>query len=245
MAGNSHKKKTSIMDKAITIVLIVFAAGLITVVGLTINGARSGGQKKTASEAEATATGAAVTEEPENEADLERYRCVLAEKSGDTEESEFNLTLNKRKGTYKQYLNAGTNSSVLDNGTYVKKKDGIELTNKKGVKSKLLYDGKYLVSENAIFKGNVPKGKKFNKTFTHKVNGVSSIRVVYKKNGKFSQQIVRKSGSSSSSGQKNNMTGTYVRKGKFIERKKEDGTDLMSIYIYKNKICTSYYEPVK
>lgn len=245
MAGDSYKKQAGIMDKAITVVLIAFVIGVIAVIVLTINGAGSNGSNDTASEASPTATGAAVTEEPENEADLERYHCVLAEKSGDTEESEFSLALNKKKGTYKQYLNSGTSSSVLDNGTYVKNKKGIVLTNKKGTKSTLLYDGKYLVSESAIFKETVPKGAKFNKTFTHVVNGVSSIRVVYKKNGKFTQEIVRKSSSSSGDGQKNKMKGTYVRKGKFIERKREDGTSLMPIYIYKNKICTSYYEPEK
>ena len=244
MSNNSHKKKTSIMDKGITIVLVAFAIGVVAVIALTIAGAQSNGKKSKSSEAEATATGPAVTEEPENEADLDRYRCVLAEKGTDTEASEFSLTLNRKKGTYKQYLNAGTESSVLDNGTYVKKKDGIEIINKKGTKSKLLYDGSYLVSENAIFDGKVPKAAKFTKTFTHKTSGVSNVRIQFKKNGKFTQEIVRNS-SSSSKGQKNKLSGTYVHKGKFIERKKEDGTKLMPLYIYKNKICTSYYEPEK
>lgn len=246
MKQNLHKKKTSIVDKALTVVLVAFAVGLIAVIAFTVAGSRkeeSKGDEKEIVEASATPE---VTEEPDQEEDLERYSCVLAEenKKTDTEASDITLVLNTRKGTFKQCLNSGDETSELDHGTYVKNDSYIELTNKKDTKSKLLYDGNFLVSENAIYEGKIPNKAKFNKVVTHKVDGVSSIRIEFKKNGKYTQEIVRSS-SSSSEGQTNKTKGTYVKKGNFIERKKEDGTKQMSLYVYKNKICASYYEAVK
>ena len=40
----------------------------------------------------------------------------------------------------------------------------------------------------------------------------------------------------------NAAAGTYKRKDRFIYRTKDDGSKMMPLYIYKDRMCTSYYK---
>ena len=68
------------------------------------------------------------------------------------------------------------------------------------------------------------------------------MEIVFKKDGTFTQNIVRYSAGLDGSDTEDAMSGTYEKKGKFIKRKKDDGTESMPLYIYNGQLCTSYYK---
>jgi hypothetical protein len=235
------------VDKGTLVVLLAFIAGVVILAFFMINNSISSKKTDTAdnSTAETASPAAVETEEPVDEADLTRYTCVISEEGEDTEGSEFSLEFNEKNGTYKEYLNAGTSSSVLENGTFTRKKKHIRTVDKKGNENLLLYEGKYLISNNALYDGKVPKAKTFNKTFTHMVENVSKIKITFKKDGTFKQEIIRYSGDSDSDGQSDTIEGTYEHDGKFIKRNRESGEKLMSLYVYEDTLCASYYKREK
>lgn len=244
-----HKKW---MDKGITIILVAFALGVAALILFMVKDKFSESiQKEQRTASSSTAPKPTATPKPD-EADLIRYRCEISEENKDSEGSEFLLVLNKKLGTYTQYLNAGETESELESGTYVQTKENITITNKQGVESLLLYDGDYLISQNAVYKGNVPKSRTFDKTFIHEVKETdSAVQMIFHKNGTFEQTIRRSQGLTAEKqegkvkGQENKLKGTYKHKGKFIERKRENGQKLMSLYIYNNQICASYYKRIR
>lgn len=247
MSKNRRTKHGKWVDKGTTVVLTGFAVGIVLLAFFMITGSLSSTKKNETADisAETVSPAAVETEEPVDEADITRYTCVISEEGTDTDGSEFSLELNKKNGTYKEYLNAGTSSSELDSGTFTKEKKHIRTTDKKGNENLLLYDGRYLISNNALYTGKVPKARTFNKTFTHEVEGVSKIEIKFKKNGTFTQRILRYSGESDSDGKSDTITGTYEHHGKFIKRNRESGEKLMPLYVYEDRLCASYYKREK
>lgn len=247
MSKNKQVKKGKWVDKGITIVLIIFAIGVAALILFIVGSKISEKKQEQAAESPAAATKAAEATEtpPVDEADLVRYSCVISEEGKDTEGSEFLLAFNKKEGTYVQYLNAGDSSSELETGTFSKTKEYIKTTNNKGTENFLLYEGNYLVSKNALYEGTVPESKTFARTFTHEVDDVSKIEIKFRKDGTFSQKILRYSGSGEGEGKADTLEGTYRHKGRFIERKRENGDKLMPLYVYQDTLCASYYKKVK
>lgn len=242
---SKNRKKGKLMDLGMTIVLVAFAVGIVVIIVAII---RTNIAKKAAEEAASATSAPAVTSKPtatpeKNEADITRYSCVIAEK-GDEEDSgsAFCLELNEKTGTYEELLNAGSSSSVLNHGTFERQSEGIKTVNKDKEENMLYYSGKYLVSGKGLHKGTVPDKKTFNKTFSNQVDGESKVDIVFKKDGTFTQNIVRYSAALDGGDMENAMSGTYERDGEFIRRKKDDGTEAMPLIVYKGKLCTRYYE---
>lgn len=239
-----QNKKGKWMDKGITIVLIAFAIGVIALaLFMIMNHISEKKKEEAAKEPAATATAAAATATPQvDESEITRYICVISKGTKDSEQTEFHMEFHDKTGTYRELLKTGDSTSRLSDGTFTKTKDSIDIVNNKGDKNRLLYDkDHYLVSQNALYEGDVPDSVTFNQTFSHDVDGVSSIRIKFHKNGTFSQRVVRNSAGSDSNGQTDTVDGTYKHKGRFIYCTQKDGNKLMPFYVYKNKLCASYY----
>ena len=139
-------------------------------------------------------------------------------------------------------MKAGKSKSEIDHGTYERTQEAIETVDKNNTKNKLYFMDSYLISENALFEGEVPKGKKFKMTFTNEAEGESKVVLKFKKDGTYTQNVVRYAASLDGSDTQNASEGTYERKGDWIYRKKDDGTEMMPLMIYKGQLCTSYYK---
>lgn len=245
MSNNRKRKKGKLMDWGMTIVLAAFTIGIVVMVVAIV---RTNMAKKAEEEAASATAVPTVTSEPtatpvKNEAEITRYSCVIAEKGEDENSgSAFCLELNERTGTYEELLNAGSSSSVLNHGTFERQSDGIKTVNKDKEENMLYYYGKYLVSEKGLYEGTVPEKKMFSRTFSNEVDGESKVELVFKKDGTFTQNIVRYSAALDGSDTEDAMSGTYERDGKFIKRTKDDGTEAMSLIVYKGQLCTSYYK---
>lgn len=243
---SKNRKQGKLMDLGMTIVLIAFAVGIVVMLVAMI---RTNLVKKEAEEAASATATPAVTTEPtatpvKNEEDITRYSCIIAEK-GEEEDSgsAFCLEFNEKTGTYEEFLNAGSSSSVLNHGTFEKLENGIKTVNKDKKENMLYYDGKYLISGNGLYKGKkVPNKKTFDITLTNEVDGESKVEIVFKKDGTFTQNIVRYSAALDGSDTEDDMSGTYEKDGKLIRRKKDDGTETMPLYVYKGRLCSSYYK---
>ncbi len=242
---SKNRKKGKLLDLGMTIVLIAFAVGIVVMIVAII---RTNVVKKAEEEAASATEAPAVTAEPtstpvKNEEDITRYNCIIAEKGEDENSgSAFCLEFNERTGTYEELLNAGSSSSVLSHGTFEKLEKGIKTVNKDKKENMLYYDGKYLVSGNGLYDGKVPNQKVFDKTFTNVVDGESKVEIVFKKDGTFTQNIVRYSAGLDGSDTEDAMSGTYEKDGKLIKRKKDDGTEAMPLYVYQKQLCTKYYK---
>lgn len=232
------------VDKGSLAVLVAFGVGAAVLVFFMVKSLTPGKEEARRND-KPQATTAATEEPPVDEADISRYICVISEEDDGEEGSRFCMELNEKTGTYRELINSGDSSSEIDRGTFQKEEDGIRMEGRRGNQNVLLYEGEYLVSKNALFKGNVPEGKTFDKVFSHKVEGESEIVTRFKKNGTFSQKVIRYRAGLDGKDTSKAVKGTYVRKGKFIERTGEDGVKLMPYYIYKNRLCTSYYKKSK
>lgn len=246
MNRKKQRKKNKWVDKGILAVLIAFGVGLAALGFFMISSmvAKNRENKEPEDTASATATAAADEEPPADEADIVRYTCIISEDDDAGEGSEFSMEFNEKAGTFKLLINSGGTGSEMDKGTFQKDEKGIKTVGRRGNKTTLVYDGDYLVSINALFEGTVPKGRTFKKKFVHEVDGESKIEIHFHKDGTFNQKIVRYSAGLDGKDTAEVSEGTYAHKGKFIERKREDGVKLMSYYIYKNKLCTSYYKKI-
>lgn len=234
-------KKGKLLDRIMTVVLILFAVGVIATIAAVVIQKMP---KKTVEKKTETASGSAAEEEEEvDEKYITRYSCVISE-GNESEDSGsiFYLELNEKDGTYKEYLKAGSEKSEINSGTFTRTEDAIETVNKDKKKNTLYYEGKYLISKNAIYDGEVPETKTFKRTFVSEVSDESKVEIKFKKDGTFTQNIVRYSANLDGSDTTNAAEGTYKRKGNFIERKKSDGEKMLSLYVYKNQLCTSYYK---
>lgn len=240
---SKRKKKRSIMDIATTIILIVCVIGFVGMV-VSIVYTKNKDKNDSTQTAQATATGSAATEEPKvDEKYITRYGCVISEGTqSDESGSAFYLELNEKDKTYKRLLNAGKESSELSRGTFTRTKEGIETVDKDNNKDLFYFEGDYLISRQALYQGKVPDQTTFNKTFVNEVEGDNKVKIQFKKNGKFAQSIVRYKANLDGSDTDNAAAGTYKRKGKFIYRTKDDGSKMMPLYIYKDRMCTSYYK---
>lgn len=242
---SKNRKNGKLLDMGMTIVLLAFVIGVVVMVIAIVATNRKNEENELAASATATPE---VTSEPtaapmKNEAGITRYSSVIAEKSKDENSgSAFYLEFNEKEGTYEELLNAGSSSSVLNHGTFEKQKDGIKTVNKDKKENMLYYDGKYLISANSLYEGTVPEAKTFDKTYVNEVDKESKVEIVFKKDGTFTQNIVRYSAGLDGSDTEDAMSGTYEKKGKFIKRKKDDGTESMPLYVYKGQLCTSYYK---
>lgn len=243
MSGKKHGKNRKWVEKGTLAVLIVFAAGVAALVFFMVRSLAPGKEKEPG--ATKAPEAAATTEPPANEEDLTRYTCKISDKKDDGEGSEFCMEFNEKLFTYRELINTGDTSSEIDRGTFQKEKDGIRMEGRRGNKNFLLYEQDYLVSQNALFEENVPKQETFQKTFTHVVDGESRIVIEFKKNGTFSQKVTRYSAGLDGKDTSESEKGTYRHKGRFIERTGEDGLKLMPYFIYKDKLCTSYYKKIK
>ncbi|MBO5488466.1 MAG: hypothetical protein J5972_01015 [Eubacterium sp.] len=234
-------KKNTVMDRLMTIVLVAFAVVILVVIGSIAYETK---QEQNESEKKNTTTTAAVSEEPAvDEKYITRYSCKISE--GVDEEStgsSFYLELYENNGTYKIFLNADSQKSNLNSGTFLRKEGYIELTDKEGEVSKLYEENEYLITDIAIYEGKVPNTKTFNKTYVSEATGENKVEMKFKKNGKFSQQIIRYGASLDGTDTSDEAEGTYKRNGNFIERTKSDGTKMMPLYLYHDQICTSYYK---
>lgn len=242
---SKRKKKRSIMDIATTIILIVCAIGFVgMVVSIVYTKNKDKNDSTQTAQATATATGSAATEEPKvDEKYITRYGCVISDGTqSDESGSAFYLELNEKDKTYKRLLNAGKESSELSRGTFTRTKEGIETVDKDNNKDLFYFEGDYLISRQALYQGKVPDQTTFNKTFVNEVEGDNKVKIQFKKNGKFVQSIVRYKANLDGSDTDNAAAGTYKRKGKFIYRTKDDGSKMMPLYIYKDRMCTSYYK---
>ena len=239
------RKKRSLMDQLTGIVLVVFAVGVLVMVAVVI---REKMPKKEASEPVATAAASdsavsgSATDEEVDERYLTVYKSESSGKSKDYKGSVFSLELNEKNSTYKEYLVAGGERSEIDHGTFERTEEGIRTVNRNDKKNKLLFDEEYLVSETALFEGEVPEGKTFDKTFINKAEGESEVRLEFSESGNFYQSIMKNDASIDGSDMEKESEGTYERKGDFINRTNKDGTKMRPIYIYKNKICVTYYQ---
>lgn len=241
------KKRThgKLLDIGMTVVLVAFAVGIVGLVTALVWDSHVKKEKEKEASATATpvVTAQATTAPTPKESDLTRYSSIIAKKGKEEESgSAFYLELNEKTGTYEQLLCAGTSRSVLNHGTFEKQEDGIRTINKDKQENIWYYEGKYLISGNSLYDGKVPEGKTFDKTFTSVVDDESKVEIVFKKDGTFTQNIVRYAAGLDGSDAEDDIKGTYEREGKFIRRKKEDGTETMPLYVYKGQLCTSYYK---
>lgn len=240
-------KKNKWMEIGTTVVLLGFVVILAGSVIVTVKGKRSGQSKgdDSISVTAAPASGGAIEEEEEEvpEADITRYSCIISQGNGsESSGSAFHFEFYDKKGTYKEFLEAGDSKSELHHGTYTKREDSIEVTNEDGEKNILYRDGDYLISQNALYDGEVPDKKTFDKTFVSEAEGESKIEIEFKKDGTYTQRIIRYSAGLAGEDTDNASTGTYKRKGRLIERKKDGEDEVMPYFIYKNRLCTGYYK---
>lgn len=242
MGKKKQSKNKKLVDKGILAVLVAFGIGIAALAFFMVSSLVPGKGENREAENLPEETASATEEPPVDEADLVRYTCLISDKETDGEGSEFSLEFNEKAGTYRELLNSGDSSSEIDRGTFQKEEDGIKTVSRRETKNTLMYDGNYLVSKNAMFEGTVPKGRTFKKKFTHEVDGESKIEIYFRRDGTFNQKVVKYSGGIDGKDTSEVMKGTYVHKGKFIERKRENGEKLMPYYVYKNKLYTSYYK---
>ena len=239
------KKRRSLMDQLTGIVLVVFAVGVLFMVGFVIKEKMPKKEEpvQTAATSGSSVSGSAADEEEVDERYLTIYRSAPSGVSKDYSGSVFSLELNEKDSTYKEYLLADGHKSEVDHGTFKRTDKGIETVNKNDLDNLLFFDGDYLISSNSMFDGKVPKGDTFDQTFVND-GGDSKNKVVIKfeKSGKFSQTILQSNASLDGSDAKNEAEGTYEKKKGFINRTKEDGTKMQPLYIYDGQICTSYYK---
>lgn len=242
------RKKGKWMDRGMGILLILFVVGIVFVVVSIVSDTmrKKNAEENTASSSAIAATGSPETKEEEKEVDekyITRYSCVIsAGNESEDSGSIFYLELNEKDQTYKEYLKAGSTKSELNHGTFTRTDESIETVNSEKAANTLYMDGEYLISKNALYDGEVPDKKTFKKTFVTEVEGESKIELKFNKNGSFIQNVVRDSAGLDGSDTSDTAEGTYVRKGKFIKRTNDNGEKMMSLYVYKGKLCSKYYK---
>lgn len=237
MSGDNRKKLKPadiVMDCIIGGVVIV----LLIVLGTTFftREDNSDGSQADSNVTEAPAAPQAAGEEGEL-----RYTCVIAE--GSSNDTIFNVTFHPDRKTYEESIQVSDNTSELDKGSY-EEKDGKMITTSSQGKKSLTYvkDGEYLIVENEMYEGTIPEKDTFDAVCTYEVEKECKKTITFKKDGTYEQELISyaKEGSSEEDS-KQTTTGTYQRKGKFIERTSDSKESLLDFYIYDNKISNAYY----
>ncbi|MCR5690913.1 MAG: hypothetical protein K6G62_01710 [Eubacterium sp.] len=238
--SNKSGKKNKLMDRLLTIVLILCG---VVILGMVIMIPKQKHDEEVAANATPTPTVAPTATPFVDPEYIATYQCMISEGSGEGTEgaSNFVLELDYLNKTFKRLLNSDDKTSDVAKGTFSLKDGYIETVSSKGATNKLVRDGKYLVTENALYEGDVPEGKTFDLTATTK-NEDAEVHMKFKKNGIFSVHVVSYESQADGSDTKTDDTGKYYRKGNFIYRTKKDGTELMPIYIYQGRLCTNYYK---
>lgn len=173
------------------------------------------------------------------------YRCVIDDASSNN--TVFSLEFHKKDMTYREFLEAGDKSTELDRGSY-REEDGKWITTSEKGKDTVTYfrDGDYLLAEEAMYQGKLPKGNLFDATFTYEEAGVMKSTLQFKMDGTYVNTVLSY-GSKGEGDRAQDTTkttrGTYQRKKKSISRKENgSGGTLLDFYIYGDRITNAYYK---
>lgn len=176
------------------------------------------------------------------EAGVTKYRCIIQD--GSSNATVFGLDFNSGDMTYKEYLEAGDKSTELDNGSY-EEKDGKWITTSKKNQEVNTYvrDGDYLLAEDEIYSGKLPKGTHFNATFTYEKKGICKNTLKFHVDGTYEETVLSygEDGNSQEDTTKT-IRGTYERKEATISRTTEGGEQMLDFYIYGSQITNAYYQ---
>lgn len=247
MAKKTTKRKKKPFDIMTDLIVIAVFLILAVVIGsMLLNNLKD---KKKSSDAAPKATQEAVeTQEPKQEG-VSVYTCVIStgEELGETE---FELEFNSNDMTYIENLKAGTQESILDQGKYTEKDGKIKTvsTKTKGNKASYFLDGNYILVEEQLYKGTVPKdaGKTFHGKFTYDINNMGQTTIRFNKDGTYILKTVS-FGDKKSSEKDSTVTekGTYEKEGNWISRTTDAGEEKLNYYIYEGQITNAYYKKVE
>ena len=175
---------------------------------------------------------------------IENYECVINDENSNN--TVFYISFNTNDMTFEETLLAKDQSSTLDKGSY-KEENGKYITTSEKSKKEHSYakDGNYLVVESELFEGEVPDEDTFKGTFVYEVPDEVRTTIAFNLDGTYQQEVLSYAAGTDSQDAKQVTTGTYKRKGKFIQRKADNNEPLLDFYIYNNKISNAYYKLVK
>lgn len=222
--------------KASNIVMDCIIGGVVLVLLLLVGAAVMKGKNNSTDTAKTT------PKPVEKEAGVTKYRCVIQD--GSSNATVFGLDFNRGNMTYTEYLEAGEQSTELDEGTYQEQGGKWIVTSKENKKTTTyIRDGEYLLAEEAIYEGKLPSGNNFNATFTYEEKGVCKNTLEFHLDGTYQESVLSygKEGSSEKDTTKTTR-GTYKRGEKTISRTTEAGEQMLDFYIYHNRITNAYYK---
>ena len=220
----SGKKKLKVSD--IIMDCIIGGVALVLLIVLLTVLFKDSGNKDTDKK---KATESTTTEQPSNQpkqaGDL-RYECVISGEKEGTNSTTFVLLFHTDRKTYEEAVQVGTKTSQLDKGSYEKKGESFVTKSTEG-KTSITYtpDDKYLIATSDVYSGKISDDDTFDAVCTYEQTLVS-----YAKEG------------SSDKDSTATTTGTYQRKGKFIQRTSDQKESLMDFYVYHNQISDAYYQ---
>lgn len=237
--SNNKKLKTSdiIMDCIIGgVVLVVLIVVLTTVFGHSRENEEKESGTMQSSEEKPQAEG-------KQSGDL-RYECVISGEKAGTNDTTFVLLFHTGRKTYEEVIEAANRESQLDKGTY-KEENGSFVTSSSEGRESAVYtqDGNYLIATSDIYEGELPKGETFEAVCTYEKKNELKKTITFRKDGTYEQTLLSYA-SEEDSGEDTTAvtTGTYQRKGKFIQRTSDQKEVLMDFYVYKNQISDAYYQ---
>lgn len=239
MSGKKKLKASDIiMDCIIGGVALVLLIVLLTVL-FKDSGNKDTDKKK--------ATESTTTEQPSNQpkqaGDL-RYECVISGEKEGTNSTTFVLLFHTDRKTYEEAVQVGTKTSQLDKGSYEKKGESFVTKSTEG-KASITYtpDDKYLIATSDVYSGKISDDDTFDAVCTYEKEKEFKKTITFKKDGTYEQTLVSyaKEGSSDKDSTAT-TTGTYQRKGKFIQRTSDQKESLMDFYVYHNQISDAYYQ---
>lgn len=237
--SNNKKMKPS------NVIIDCIIAGVILVIVIVLGGSFLGKKSDDKEDATEPKPVKAAEESVSKDKNTEQYACVIA--SGGNNDTVFSISFHSDRMTYEEAMSAGSQSSILDKGTY-EVKDGKYITTSTKSKKENTYvrDGEYLIVENEMYEGELPAGDKVDAQFVYEVEGECKNTLTLKEDGTYSETIVSYAVDGSSGGNtEKTTTGTYTRDGKFVKRVADEGGVLLDFYIYNNKISNAYYKIIK
>lgn len=243
MSGLNRKKKLKPVDIVTDCIIAGVVIVLLIVVGTTAVNKEKG---RAGSHHDSDVTkGMAEPKTVNGEEGELRYACVITE--GSSNDTIFYVTFHPDRMTYEESIQVSDKTSELDKGTYEERNKKMVTTSSEG-KKQLTYvtDGEYLIVESEMYDGTIPSGDTFDAVCTYEVKDECKKRITFKKDGTYEQELVSYAQKGSSEqDSKEKTTGTYQRKGKFIQRISDSKESLLDFYIYEDKISNAYYRLVQ
>ena len=165
-----------------------------------------------------------------NTSDELKSTYLMEIQSGDSDSTIFRYIF--EDGNYTEMIGVGDKEYQLDSGSYTVKDDEVVCVSagENPRTESFMISGEYLLAKDYIYEGVVHEGKTFSTECTF-ASDTSNSSVVFSEDGTFVY-------TSSSTG---TVSGTYERKGDFINLNSLNGASLIDFIVWNNRITNAYY----